>query len=311
MPLDPQCQTLLEQLSAAGGPGLESLTPDEGRNSYRMLMALGGAGNESVGVADRAVPGPAGDIPIRVYTPDAPASRPLVMWFHGGGHVIGDLDTYDAVCRDLAAESGAVVVSVDYRLAPEHRFPAAVEDCYAATVWAAEHAGELGADAARLAVAGESAGGNLAAVIALVARDRGTPAIAFQALIYPATDLTRSHPSVEENGEGYLLTAKGMEWFNDHYLGPDGDPKHPLASPLFAEDLSGLPPALVTTAEFDPLRDEGEAYAERLRAAGVPVEQRRYDGLIHGFITLRMVVEAGGDALDEIARTIGKALTST
>ena len=309
MPLDPQCQTLLDQMAAVGGPGLESLTPEEGRNSYRMLMALGGAGNESVAVTDRTVPGPAGDIPVRVYTPDAPAPRPLIAWYHGGGHVIGDLDTYDAVCRDLAAESGAVVVSVDYRLAPEHRFPAAADDCYAATQWVAEHASELGADASRLAVAGESAGGNLAAVVSLLARERGGPAIAFQALIYPATDLTRSHPSVQENGEGYLLTAKGMEWFNDHYLGPDGDPKDPHASPLFAEDLSGLPPALVVTCEYDPLRDEGEAYAARLRDAGVPVELRRYDGQIHGFITLRMVVEEGGAALDDIARTIGKALS--
>ena len=310
MPLDPQCQTLLDQLAAAGNPGIEQLTPEEGRNSYRLLMALGGGGNETVKAADRTVPGPTGEIPVRVYTPDAPAPRPVVAWFHGGGHVIGDLDCYDAVCRDLAAESGAVVVSVDYRLAPEHRFPAAVDDCYAATQWIADHADELGADAGRLAVAGESAGGNLAAVVPLLARERRGPAIAFQALIYPATDLTRSHPSVDENGEGYLLTAKGMEWFNDHYLGPGGDPKDPMASPLFADNLSGLPPALVVTAEYDPLRDEGEAYAERLREAGVPVELRRYDGQIHGFVTLRMVVESGGAALDDIARTIGKALSA-
>ena len=310
MPLDPQCQTLLDQMAAVGGPGLESLTPEEARNSYRMLMALGGSGNESVSIENRTIPGPAGEIPLRIYTPDAAAPRPVIVWFHGGGHVIGDLDTYDAVCRDLAAESSAVVVSVDYRLAPEHRYPAAVDDSYAATQWVSENAAELGGDPGRLAVAGESAGGNLAAVVPLVARDRGGPPIAFQALIYPATDLTRSHPSVEENGEGYLLTAKGMEWFNDHYLGPDGDPKDPLASPLFADDLSGLPPALVVTAEFDPLRDEGEAYAERLRDAHVPVELRRYDGQIHGFITLRTVLEAGGAALDDIARTIGKALSA-
>jgi acetyl esterase len=211
--------------------------------------------------------------------------------------VIGDLDTADSTCRALANGSGAVVVSVDYRLAPEHRFPAAVEDCLAALDWVVANGTELGADSTRIAVGGDSAGGNLAAVASIAARDKGI-ALRHQLLVYPVTDATFSQPSMDENAEGYLLTKDSMLWFGDHYFGDNGDAKDPRLSPLYADDLTGVAPATVLTAEFDPLRDEGEAYAERLREADVPVELTRYDGMIHGFFALGMVTPVAGEAME-------------
>jgi len=310
MALDPQVQVLLDQLAAAGGLPLEDQTPDQARAMFQGMTLLAGEPEQLAAVEDRQVPGPAGPVPVRVYTPSGgSAPRPLIVYFHGGGFVIGDIDSHDPSCRQLANAVGAVVVSVHYRLAPEHRAPAAAEDCYAVTAWVAEHADELGGDPARLAVAGDSAGGNLAAVVPLLARDRGGPAIKFQLLIYPVTDLTMTQPSIDENGEGYMLTAAGLRWFYDHYLGDGGDAKHPVHSPLFAADLTGLPPAHVVTAEFDPLRDEGEAYAERLRDAGVPVTVKRYDGLIHGFFGMGLVIEAAKTASAEIATTLAAGLS--
>jgi len=306
MPLDPQAQILLDQLAAAGGQGLHGSSPEEARQMFAMLGALGGTPEEVGAVADRTVPGPAGELPVRVYTPkDGTAPYPIVMFFHGGGFVIGDLDTHDQVCRSLANGANAMVVAVDYRLAPEHPYPAAPDDCWAATTWVAEHGAELGGDPTRMAVAGDSAGGNLAAVVAQQARDEGGPPLKAQVLIYPATDLSMMHDSITENGEGYLLTREGMEWFMGHYA-PDVD--HVRCSPLAAVDLSGLPPALVITAEFDPLRDEGEAYAAHLREAGVPVVLSRYDGMIHGFFQLGFLMDAGTKAVDEAARALGTAL---
>jgi acetyl esterase len=306
MPLDPQAKVLLDQLAAAGGKGLHGSSPEEARQMFALLGSLGGTPEEVGAVSDRTVPGPAGEIPVRVYTPrEGTAPHPIVMFFHGGGFVIGDLDTHDQVCRSLANGSRAMVVAVDYRLAPEHPYPAAPDDCWAATTWVAEHGAELGGDPTRMAVAGDSAGGNLAAVVAQQARDSGGPPLKSQVLIYPATDLSMLHPSITENGEGYLLTKEGMEWFMGHYA-PDVD--HVRCSPLAAIDLSGLPPALVITAEFDPLRDEGEAYAEHLREAGVPVVLTRYDGMIHGFFQLGFLMDAGTKAVDEAARALGAAL---
>jgi acetyl esterase len=232
---------------------------------------------------------------------------PVVVYFHGGGFVIGDIATHDAICHRLAAGVPALVVSVDYRLAPEHPFPAAVEDCDAATGWVSAHAVELGADPARLAVAGDSAGGNLATVVARHARDRGGPPVAFQLLIYPGIDMTRSFPSHSENGEGYLLDTDTMTWFLGNYLA-DADPRHPDASPIFAEDLSNLPPALVLTAEFDPLRDEGEAYAQRLREAGVVATTSRYDGMIHAFYGLDGILDSAKSATAETTAALRDAL---
>jgi acetyl esterase len=235
-------------------------------------------------VENRLIPGPSGQIPVRIYWGAQTAGLPILVYFHGGGWVIGDLDSHDGACRTLANKAGCIVVSVDYRLAPEHRFPAAVDDCYAATVWAAENAASLGGDALKLAVGGDSAGGNLAAVVALKAREQRGPAITHQLLVYPVTDFDFSTPSYSDNGDGYLLTKAGMEWFWNHYLG-ELDGADVYASPMRAKDLSGLPPATVLTAEYDPLRDEGERYAKRLQEAGVRTTLTRYDGQIHGFFT--------------------------
>jgi acetyl esterase len=232
----------------------------------------------------------------------------VLVYFHGGGWVIGNPDTHDNLCKALANRSSARVVSVDYRLAPEHRFPAAPEDCYAATCWVAERGAEIGVDGARLAVAGDSAGGNLATVVALMARDRGGPRLRHQVLIYPVTDCDFDTPSYRDNAEGYLLTRDAMRWFWDHYL-PDPDLRtNPYAAPLRAEKLAGLPPATVLTAEYDPLRDEGEAYAARLREAGVPVEATRHHGQIHGFVQLLDVFDAARRAVDELGLALRRAL---
>jgi len=307
MALDPQARTLLDQLEAMGNPPMSQQTPDEARAGFLLLAEVAGPPEEPVPTEDRSVPGSAGDIPVRVYRPQSDGPLPVVVYFHGGGFVIGDITTHDTTCHRLAAGVPAVVVSVDYRLAPEHPFPAAVDDCEAATQWVAAHAAELGADPTRLAVAGDSAGGNLAAVTSRRARDAGGPAIAFQLLVYPGCDMTRSLPSHAENGTGYLLDDDAMTWFLGNYMG-DADPKHPDASPLFVEDLSGLPPAFVLTAEFDPLRDEGEAYADRLRAAGVPVATSRYDGMIHGFYGLDSIFDSSKKATAETVIALRDAL---
>ena len=309
MALDPQVRALLDQLEAAGSPEIFEVSPDEARRMFAAGSALmGGAGAQDVQAEDRVMGGEATEIRLRVYTPSSgQAPRPVVVFYHGGGFVIGDLDTHDASCRDLAAASGAVIVSVDYRLAPEHPFPAAVEDAYDALVWAHRHAAEIGGDPARLAVAGDSAGGNIGAVVAILARDRQGPPLRFQLLIYPATDMTMSHPSVQENGEGYFLTHKAMQWFMNNYLG-DADPRDPLASPLFTPDLSGLPPAHIVTAGFDPLRDEGESYAERLREFGVAVTAKRYDDQVHGCFGMQGVVDASKRIIQESAEALRAGL---
>ncbi len=306
MTLNPQAHVLLQQLAAMGMPPIHEQEPEAVREANRLPPAVPGA--RMARVEDRAIAGPAGEIPVRVYRPTESADHSLLLWYHGGGWVIGDLDGADVTCRELAAKSGSVVVSVDYRLAPEHRYPAAHEDCYAATEWAAANAAELGADASRLAVGGDSAGGNLAAVVALRARDEHGPAIRFQLLVYPVTDHNFETASYRENADGYLLTRDGMKWFWNHYLGPDGDGAEPHASPLRAENLAGLPPAHVITAEYDPLRDEGEAYARRLEEAGVPVTLTRYAGQIHAFYGMHGVLDDATSAAEESAEKLKAAL---
>ncbi len=260
-------------------------------------------------VDDRLIPGPDGDIPTCVYTPQAAVGEAhgVLVWFHGGGWVIGDLDTADSTCRALANRAGCVVVSVDYRLAPEHAAPAALEDCMTALAWTVENFELLGVDASKVAVGGDSAGGNLAALVCQRVRDEFGPEIDFQLLVYPVTDLTLSHPSMDENAEGYVLTKASMEWFVGHYLG-DADPKDASVSPLHADDLTGLPPALVITAEMDPLRDEGEAYAARLQEAGVPTELVRYAGQIHGFMGMATMLDDGKDAVERAGAALRAAL---
>jgi acetyl esterase len=303
MPLNPQVKALLEQMEAAGEPPLHTLQPEEARRRTD-FRPLAGEPEPVAKVEERLVSGDAGYITIRVYTPQGNGPFPVLVYFHGGGWVIGDLDTVDAPCRALTNAAQCVVVSVDYRLAPEYKFPAAAEDAYAAVRWVAGHAAEINADPRRIAVGGDSAGGNLAAVAALMARDRGGPALLYQVLIYPVTHYAFDTASYRENGEGYMLTRDSMVWFWHHYLEAPEQGKSPYASPLLADNLSDLPPALVITAEYDPLRDEGGAYATRLREAGVPVIQKRYDGTIHGFFWMAGVLEEGRKAMEEVAQRL-------
>jgi acetyl esterase len=306
MPINPQVQALLDEFQKQGLPPFEQMSPTQAR-----LVALGfrdlQGEPENVGeIRDILVPGPAGALPVRVYHPSPGTALPLVVFFHGGGWVIGDIEIADKPCRALANASQCVVASVNYRLSPETKFPGPAEDCYAATRWLADNAQALGADNRFVAVAGDSAGGNLAAVVALMARDRGAPAIAYQLLIYPVTApaLGTQFASYQENAEGYLLTKASMEWFWNHYLVSPDDGDNPYASPFLASDLTGLPPAMVVTAEFDPLRDEGLAYARRLRDAGVSVTSSHYDGLIHGFFWMAGALESGRQLITEIGNEL-------
>jgi acetyl esterase len=262
-------------------------------------------------VSDLTAHGPLGAIPLRLYRPIGSTGQsplPVLVYFHGGGWVIGDLDTHDTLCRQLANAAGCAVVAVDYRMGPEHRFPAAVNDCIAATRWVREHAADLHLDATRLAVGGDSAGGNLAAVVSIAARDAGDPSIAYQLLIYPATDQHRTTPSHTSNGQGYLLTTDTMDYFTGHYITDRALYKDWRASPLLRDDLSTLPPALVLTAGYDPLRDEGQAYAERLTAAGNRATYVCFDRQIHGFITMGKVLDEANSAVAFCAAELKRAL---
>jgi acetyl esterase len=258
-------------------------------------------------VVDRRIDGPGGEIPLRVYRP-GPGTRAVIVFFHGGGWAIGNLESHDALCRSLANATGAVVVAVDYRLAPEHIFPAAADDSLAATKWVAEHSDELDVDPGRLAVMGDSAGGNLAAVVSLMARDSGGPAIAVQVGLYPVTSADLDRQSYVDNGTGYFLTRATMEYFWDLYVPDEGDRSNPYAAPLAATDLSGLPPSHIITAEHDPLRDEGEAYANALREAGVTSTNTRYGGMFHGFINMASILPPAAQALNDVASLLRQVL---
>jgi acetyl esterase/lipase len=304
----PEIRSLLDQQATSGRPPLHHQSVEQARAFHVAdAAALNGPPAPVAAVADRLVPGPAGELPVRVYTPEGSPPFPIVVFFHGGGWVVGTLDTYDPLCRALAAATPAVVVSVDYRLAPEHRWPAAVEDAYAATEWASRNAAALGGAQHRLAVAGDSAGGNLAAVVALGARDRGGPTIAFQLLVYPVLDAAADTASWREYADGFYLTAAGMRWYWDHYLG-EADGAAPDASPARAAFLGGLPPALVIVASHDILRDEGEAYAARLADAGVAAAATRIPGVVHGFFRWRAVTPAADQALQQAAGALRTAL---
>ena len=305
MPLDPRAQAFLDQIAAGGGlPAPNTLTVEDERKALDLFIESLGARPEPVArVEDRLIPGPAGQIPLRIYTPQGSGPFPVLVYFHGGGFYIGSIATEDSSCRWLTNAAGCIVASVEYRLAPEHKFPAAAEDCYAATKWVAENASAIGGDPTGMAVGGPSAGGNLAAVVALMARDRGTPPLVYQLLMYPVTNFAFDTPSYRENGDGYFLTKDAMVRGWNLYLVTEADGHNPYASPLRAQDLRGLPPALVVTAEYDPLRDEGEAYAARLREAGVPVVCTRYDGMLHGGLPLDM----GKEAMHEAAAALRSA----
>ena len=312
----PEIEAFLRQVAEAGLPSIQELTPEAAREQFEAGMRARLEAFPAPPVAsveNRTIPGPDGPIPIRVYHDTEPAreNRPVLAWFHGGGHVIGSLDTHDAMARSLCREAGCVVVSVDYRMGPEHPFPAAVEDCVAAVRWIAESGAEVGADPGCIAVGGDSAGGNLAAVAALTARDEGGPALRHQLLVYPVTDYRCRGPSYERYARGYgTLEAESMHWFQRHYLGGPDPAEDWRASPLLAADLSGLPPALVVTAECDVLRDEGVAYAERLTASGTPCEHVPFPGMIHGFFGLLGIAGAAAEAHALAARALRSAFTT-
>lgn len=306
MPLDPDAARVIEMANKSEKPPFEEVGAEEARRLYlegrRVLAPEPPLVNE---IQEMEATGREGPIPVRYYRPVGALSQesmPVLVYFHGGGWVIGNLDSHDVVCRRLANAGRCVVVSVDYRMAPEHKFPAAVEDCMAATEWVARSPGPLRIDASRLAVGGDSAGGNLAAAVALMARDAKSPRISAQLLFYPATDFDMSMPSHKTRGEGYLLTTRTMEWFRDQYFRGAEDGADWRASPLKATDFEGLPPAYVLTAGYDPLCDEGEAYARKLHDAGVTVTMRRYPGQIHGFLNMGKMIRAAGEALDEAGR---------
>lgn len=306
MPLDPQAQAFLDQMVAFGAQPLNTLSPEDARKAFDLLAELSELKPEPVAkVEDRLIPGPVGQIPIRVYTPQGTEPFPVLIFFHGGGFVLGSIKIYEELCRALTNGADCIVVSVDYRVAPEHKFPAAVEDCYAATKWVAGNAKAIGGDPTHIAVGGDSAGGNLAAVVSLMARDQGTPPLVYQLLVYPTTSFALDTPSCQENADGYFLTRDDMVWFRNLYLRSNADRDDPYASPLQAQDLRGLPSALVITAEFDPLRDEGEAYAARLREADVAVVCTRYNGMIHGFLS--MPVDQGKKGRQEVVAALRSA----
>jgi acetyl esterase len=310
--LHPEVRALLDLIERRGVPPTHALSVAEARALYRDRRHFTQPPPMEIGpVRDLQAEGPAGPIALRVYRPSGmhdTAALPALVYYHGGGWVIGDLDTHDSLCRQLTALSGCAVIAVDYRLAPEHPFPAAVIDAVAAARWVQKHAANLGVDARRLAIGGDSAGGNLAAVVALEARDRDDPVFGFQLLIYPATDQHCRLPSHAENGEGYLLTRDTMRYFAGHYLREPAHYDDWRASPLLHPDLSRLPPALVMTAGFDPLRDEGAAYARRLAAAGVRAAHVNFPGQIHGFITMGKVLGEAHTAVALCAAELRRAL---
>ena len=305
MPLDPQIVNVMEQVAALGFPAAHTVSPQEARANAKLRARA--PGPDVANVADQTIPSPDGDVPVRIYTPEGDGPFPILAWFHGGAWVVGDLESADGVARSLCVGGQCLVVSVDYRLAPETKFPGPADDCWAAMTWAVENASSLNGDASRLAVGGDSAGGNLAAAMSLMAADRGGPAIALQVLIYPVTDVDFNTVSYDVNGEGYSLTKTTMQWYWDHYLSGLEDASNPYAALLQAKSLAGQPPALVITAEYDPLRDEGEAYAKRLQDAGVAATATRYDGVIHGFFTMGAVVDKGQQAVDEASAAIRNA----
>ena len=311
MPLHPQAQAFLEVAEAANAlmPPLEERDAAEWRAQGQELAERASHLPFSPPVhseTDRTIPGPGGEIPVRVLTPGPGGDYPVLVWFHGGGWVLGGLDGGIHALRLLANVANCVIVSVDYRLAPEHRFPAAVDDCLAATRWVAEHAAEVGADPSRIAVGGDSAGGNLAAVVAQLARDGG-PNLAFQLLVCPVTDSDFSRKSYISNNEGYLLSTEMMEWFWAQYMGPDGDRADPRVAPLRTADLGGLPTAHVIAAEYDPLADEAVAYAEAMEAAGVDVTMVMAEGHIHDYVMNLGIIDDAEPAIADVARNMTRA----
>ena len=307
--LDPYFKAMLDAAAEAGGPGIETLGPAGAREFYRGLGLDGDETYPDVALRDLTVAGGAGPIKARLYTPkSAPTPGPGLVYYHGGGWVIGDLETHDKLCRNLASSSGYRVLAIDYRLAPEDPFPASHDDAVAAANWAFEHAGEIGFDPARIAAGGDSAGGNLAAAVAIALRDAGKHKLAFQLLLYPVTQVDRTTDSLRDLAEGYFLTKAGMDWFGDCLFAGGGDRGDPRVSVLNAKSHAGLAPAFVATAGYDPLKDEGHAYAEKLKAAGVPTQHKHYPAFIHGYYQMAGLSPDAAAAVKEAAAVLQAAL---
>lgn len=306
--LHPEINGLLQEMGSAPMPTFSSLSPEGGREFIKGMFPEPEEPEPVGHIMDLSVTND--DIPVRVYVPEREGPYSVLVYYHGGGWVLGDLDTYDATCRALTNEADSMVVSVDYRLAPEHKFPTPLEDCYKATQWVFDTAETLQVDTNNVAIGGDSSGGNLAAAVAQLARDRDGPSFTHQSLIYPVTDHSFDTTSYEENAKGYLLTKDDMEWFWDHYLRNDIDGKNPYASPLRAQSLKDLPPATVITCGFDPLRDEGAAYASELEAAGVDVRHVNFDACIHGiaqFLIEPMDLTPSRELIDEVAADLRRS----
>ena len=308
-PVDPQVAAVLAKIRLAGNPEYWQMSPTQAREWHNRKAGILDITPEPVHAAeDHVVRAVEADVPVRVYTPRVSREPlPVLVWLHGGGHVVGCIQSYDALCRKLALSADCIVVSVDYRLAPEHRFPAGVVDSFAALKWAARHARELGGDPARIAIGGDSAGGNVAAVCAILARDSGEPALKFQLLVYPRTAPDEDSASHHALGEGYMLTRKTILWFHDHYRARDSDREDFRYAPLIARDHSRLPPSLIIVGEYDPLRDDGIAYAARLRDAGNAVELADYPGMVHPFFSMGGAVDAGRHAMTQAAGALRRA----
>jgi acetyl esterase len=306
MPLDAQTKALMDQLASAGLPLISSLPLEQARRVAFAAFPTDKLEHVAC-IEDRKIPGPAGSIMIRTYLPEGSGLFPALVYFHGGGFVLGDLESHDPLCRSLTNAARCATVAVEYRLAPENKFPAAPDDCYAATHWVSENGAEIGVDGSRLAVGGDSAGGNLAAAVALMARERKTPQLRLQLLMYPSLDATCSGDSYRRI-ENQFPPIQDCKYFWSSYIRSEVDRKNPLVSPVFASDLKGLPPALVITAEYDPLIDEGELYAEKLREAGNEVTQSRYSGTIHGFVSMAGVIDKGKAGIAEAAAALRRTL---
>ncbi|HEX2916091.1 MAG TPA: alpha/beta hydrolase [Chloroflexia bacterium] len=304
MPLDPQARMLLD--SMAGAPPLHTVPIELLRQGEAASVAMLGAPEPVAKVENREIDGPAGPVPVRIYTPEGHGPFPILIIMHGGGWILGNLDTFDVYNRAVTNRAGCISISVDYRLAPENKFPVPLEDCYAVLQWAAEHGAQLGGDSKRLAILGDSAGGNLAAGLALLARDRGGPKIIFQVLVNPALEYPDpGTPSMQELGDGkYGISRESLRYGLDIYLQGEADRQNPYFAPPRSDNLAGLPPALVLTAEYDPLRDEGEIYAEKLREAGVSVQAKRYDGVLHGWVVMAVMMDKGKQALIDIGAAL-------
>jgi acetyl esterase len=308
MPFHPQVQAIRDRLDAASIPNLYTLPISEAREQdIRGIRSTGGTPEPVAEVRDFTIPGPAGDLAARIYRPDSADPVPALVYFFGGGWSLGVLDTADAVCRKISNRAGCACVTVSYRLAPENKFPAAVEDCYAGAAWVAGHADELGIDPGRLAVGGDSSGGNLTAAVTLMAKNRGGPAFVHQLLVYPNTDAAADTESMRDVTDEHFFNKNAIAWYWGMYLASPDDGRNPLASPLLAPDLTGLPPATVITAELDPLRDEAEEYGKKLADAGVPVEIIRYDGMMHGFFTMVGILDTAREAVDTASDRLARA----